>query len=98
MDAPSDSDGDDEEQEHDEVLMDAATDLMPALAAALGPAYAPLFAEHFVPLWKFGVSRLLWSLISIVFKLKGRVRFESNGPAVCCTILCLVWLFFAIAG
>jgi hypothetical protein len=68
VDAGSDSEGDEEDQEHDEVLMDAATDLMPALASVLGAAYAPLFAEHFGPLFKFAVSG------SVAVMRKGGIR------------------------
>jgi hypothetical protein len=72
VDAGSDSEGEEEDQEHDEVLMDAATDLMPALASVLGAAYAPLFAEHFVPLFKFAVSGL------VALTIKTQTDLEKN--------------------
>lgn len=52
----SDSDIDDNDTEHDEVLMDAVSDLLPAFAKAMGPHFAPTFATLFNPLMKFAVG------------------------------------------
>ncbi|KAL8222745.1 hypothetical protein R6Q57_020144 [Mikania cordata] len=49
----SDSDIDDDDTEHDEVLMDAVSDLLPAFAKAMGSHFAPIFATLFDPLMKF---------------------------------------------
>ncbi|KAL3724143.1 hypothetical protein ACJRO7_036203 [Eucalyptus globulus] len=49
----SDSEIDDDEAEHDEVLMDAVSDLLPAFAKAMGSHYAPIFSKLFEPLMKF---------------------------------------------
>ncbi|KAI3805139.1 hypothetical protein L1987_27228 [Smallanthus sonchifolius] len=52
----SDSDIDDDDTEHDEVLMDAVSDLLPAFAKAMGSHFAPIFATLFDPLMKFAKS------------------------------------------
>ncbi|KAI5661542.1 hypothetical protein M9H77_20865 [Catharanthus roseus] len=49
----SDSENDDDDTEHDEVLMDAVSDLLPAFAKAMGSNFAPIFAKMFEPLMKF---------------------------------------------
>ncbi|WOL18351.1 putative importin subunit beta-4 isoform X1 [Canna indica] len=49
----SDCDADDGDVDHDEVLMDAVSDLLPAFAKALGPNFEPIFAKLFDPLMKF---------------------------------------------
>ncbi|CAN1151071.1 Probable importin subunit beta-4 [Linum perenne] len=50
----NDSDADDDDDTaHDEVLMDAVSDLLPAFAKAMGPQFAPIFANLFEPLMKF---------------------------------------------
>ncbi|KAJ4839444.1 hypothetical protein Tsubulata_025352 [Turnera subulata] len=48
-----DSDIDDDDSEHDEVLMDAVSDLLPAFAKSMGAHFAPIFAKLFEPLMKF---------------------------------------------
>ncbi|KAI5574530.1 hypothetical protein POPTR_010G169800v4 [Populus trichocarpa] len=48
-----DSDMDDDDTEHDEVLMDAVSDLLPAFAKSMGSHFAPIFANLFEPLMKF---------------------------------------------
>ncbi|GAB2283581.1 hypothetical protein Dimus_018088 [Dionaea muscipula] len=50
------SDGDevDDDAAHDEVLMDAVSDLLPAFAKCMGPHFAPIFAKLFVPFMQFG--------------------------------------------
>lgn len=54
------SDGDDEDYtEHDEVLMDAVSDLLPAFAKSMGPNFAPILAKLVGPLMKFAVQLLL---------------------------------------
>ncbi|KAF5747486.1 importin-4 [Tripterygium wilfordii] len=49
-----DSDIDDnDDAEHDEVLMDAVSDLLPAFAKSMGSHFAPIFVKLFEPLMKF---------------------------------------------
>lgn len=52
----SDSEADDDDTEHDEVLMDAVSDLLPAFAKAMGSHFAPIFSTLFNSLMKFAVS------------------------------------------
>ncbi|XP_074580096.1 uncharacterized protein LOC141836490 [Curcuma longa] len=49
----SDCDADDGDVDHDEVLMDAVSDLLPAFAKTMGPNFEPIFAKFFDPLMKF---------------------------------------------
>ncbi|PON68402.1 Coatomer beta subunit [Parasponia andersonii] len=49
----SDDDIDDGDTAHDEVLMDAVSDLLPAFAKSMGSHFAPIFAKLFEPLMKF---------------------------------------------
>ncbi|KAK1301371.1 hypothetical protein QJS10_CPB12g01703 [Acorus calamus] len=49
----SDGEIDDDDTEHDEVLMDAVSDLLPALAKSMGSHFEPLFAKLFEPLMRF---------------------------------------------
>ncbi|XP_024026143.1 importin-4 isoform X2 [Morus notabilis] len=49
----SDDDIDDDDTEHDEVLMDAVSDLLPVFAKSMGSHFAPIFAKLFEPLMKF---------------------------------------------
>ncbi|KAE9591890.1 hypothetical protein Lal_00039067 [Lupinus albus] len=49
----SDSEIDDDDSAHDEVLMDAVSDLLPAFAKSMGAHFAPIFAQLFEPLMKF---------------------------------------------
>ncbi|KAL2477536.1 ARM repeat superfamily protein [Forsythia ovata] len=49
----SDSEIDEDDPEHDEVLMDAVSDLLPAFAKAMGAQFAPIFSQLFAPLMKF---------------------------------------------
>ncbi|KAI3445636.1 hypothetical protein Pfo_002301 [Paulownia fortunei] len=49
----SDSEIDEDDTEHDEVLMDAVSDLLPAFAKALGAQFSPIFSQLFDPLMKF---------------------------------------------
>ncbi|GAB4847836.1 hypothetical protein Ancab_026896 [Ancistrocladus abbreviatus] len=49
----SDGDINDDDTEHDEVLMDAVSDLLPAFAKCMGPHFAPIFAKFFGPLMKY---------------------------------------------
>ncbi|GAU24360.1 hypothetical protein TSUD_390690 [Trifolium subterraneum] len=49
----SDSEIDDEDSAHDEVLMDAVSDLLPAFATAMGAQFDSIFAQLFDPLMKF---------------------------------------------
>lgn len=57
--AESDSDIDDDDAEHDEVLMDAVSDLLPAFAKSMGSHFAPIFSKLFEPLMRFTVSQHL---------------------------------------
>lgn len=52
----SDSEIDDDDSAHDEVLMDAVSDLLPAFAKSMGAQFAPVFEQLFDPLMKFAVS------------------------------------------
>ncbi|MCO5558949.1 hypothetical protein L7F22_012540 [Adiantum nelumboides] len=49
----TDGEEEDEDCEHDEVLMDAVTDLLPALAKCMGPGFEPILRQQFEPLMKF---------------------------------------------
>ncbi|KAL8520951.1 hypothetical protein ACS0TY_011484 [Phlomoides rotata] len=49
----SDNEVDEDDTEHDEVLMDAVSDLLPAFAMVLGSQFAPIFSQLFEPLMKF---------------------------------------------
>ncbi|KAL1539192.1 importin-4 [Salvia divinorum] len=49
----SDSEVDEDDADHDDVLMDAVSDLLPAFAKALGAQFAPIFSQLFEPLMKF---------------------------------------------
>lgn len=57
----SDSEVDEDDTQHDEVLMDAVSDLLPAFAKLLSTQFAPIFTQLFEPLMKFAVSELLLS-------------------------------------
>ncbi|KAJ0971623.1 hypothetical protein J5N97_019582 [Dioscorea zingiberensis] len=48
-----DSDSDEGEIDHDEDLMDAVSDLLPAFAKAMGSHFEPIFSRLFDPLMKF---------------------------------------------
>ncbi|MCL7048765.1 hypothetical protein MKW94_029874 [Papaver nudicaule] len=49
-----DSDSEDEvDTDHDDVLMDAVSDLLPAFAKSMGPHFGPIFPKLFEPLMKF---------------------------------------------
>ncbi|GMH06745.1 hypothetical protein Nepgr_008585 [Nepenthes gracilis] len=52
----SDGDFDADDTEHDEVLMDAVSDLLPAFAKCMGPHFAPIFSKLFGHLMKFAKS------------------------------------------
>ncbi|KAG2703671.1 hypothetical protein I3760_06G148700 [Carya illinoinensis] len=51
-----DSDIDDDDTQHDEELMDAVSDLLPAFAKSMGSHFAPIFAKLYDPLMKFAVG------------------------------------------
>ena len=51
-----DESDDDDDVGHDEVLMDAVSDLLPAFAKSMGPHFEPVFAKLFEPLMKFAVG------------------------------------------
>ncbi|KAG2541956.1 hypothetical protein PVAP13_9NG667300 [Panicum virgatum] len=51
------SDGEDDgDIDHDEILMDAVSDLLPAFAKVMGSYFDPIFAKLFDPLMKFAKS------------------------------------------
>jgi hypothetical protein len=53
------SDGEDDgDIDHDEVLMDAVSDLLPAFVKVMRAYFDPVFAKLFDPLMKFAVSNL----------------------------------------
>jgi hypothetical protein len=52
----SDDEIDDGDVEHDEELMDAVSDLLPAFAKSMGPHFASNFAILFGPLMEFAVG------------------------------------------
>lgn len=53
------SDGEDDgDIDHDEVLMDAVSDLLPAFAKVMGSYFDPIFTKLFDSLMKFAVSKL----------------------------------------
>lgn len=60
----SDSDVEDD-TEHDEVLMDAVSDLLPAFAKSMGSQFEPIFVNLFEPLMKFAVCTSVIVSISI---------------------------------
>ncbi|KAB5538541.1 hypothetical protein DKX38_016074 [Salix brachista] len=75
-----DSDIDDDDTEHDEVLMDAVSDLLPAFAKSMGSHFAPIFANLFEPLMKFGkASRPLQDRTMVVACL-AEVAQEMGAP------------------
>ncbi|KAL2650159.1 hypothetical protein R1flu_018287 [Riccia fluitans] len=54
----TDSEGDEDDLEHDDILMDAVTDILPAVASRMGAGFEPIFRQFFEPLMKFaGHSR-----------------------------------------
>eukprot|EP00898_Chlorokybus_atmophyticus_P005187 jgi/Chlat1/566/Chrsp103S01005 len=53
QDEDGDSDAEEDEAQHDDVLMDAASDLLPSMAYVLKEHYAPFWQQHFDPLMKF---------------------------------------------
>lgn len=67
----SDSEIDDDDSAHDEVLMDAVSDLLPAFAKSMGAQFAPVFAHLFEPLMKFAVS---WQPIHFTVKYKSKTN------------------------
>lgn len=52
----SDSDDNVDDTEHDVLIMDAVSDILPALAKVMGSSFAPIFTKLFEPLMKFAVS------------------------------------------
>ncbi|XP_056857591.1 uncharacterized protein LOC130506917 [Raphanus sativus] len=52
-----DESDDDDDVGHDEVLMDAVSDLLPAFAKCMGSHFEPVFAKLFEPLMKFAKAR-----------------------------------------
>ncbi|XVF02933.1 hypothetical protein REPUB_Repub04eG0217300 [Reevesia pubescens] len=44
---------DDDDAEHDEILMDTVSDILPAFAKSMGSHFAPIFSTLFEPLMKF---------------------------------------------
>lgn len=54
----SDYDAEDGDIDHDEVLMDAVSDLLPAFAKVMGSNFNALFVKLFDPLMRFAVRFL----------------------------------------
>lgn len=54
----SDSEDEDDDINHDEILMDAVSDLIPALAKSMGSNFESIFLKLFDPLMKFAVGSL----------------------------------------
>lgn len=54
----TDSEGDEDDMEHDELLIDAVTDILPAIGKCMGPGFGPLFRPFFEPLMKFAVCSM----------------------------------------
>lgn len=52
----SDSDDDVDAERVEVLIMDAVSDILPALAKVMGSSFAPIFAKLFEPLMKFSVS------------------------------------------
>lgn len=61
----SDGEIDDDDTEHDEVLMDAVSDLLPAFAKSMGSQFAPIFENMFGPLMKFAVGQNLLLILDV---------------------------------
>ncbi|KAK4743269.1 hypothetical protein SAY87_001270 [Trapa incisa] len=49
----SDSEDEEDDAEHDEILMDSVSDLLPAFSKAMGSHFAPIFSQLFDALMKF---------------------------------------------
>lgn len=54
----SESENEDDDVNHDEVLMDAVSDLLPSFAKSMGSDFEPIFSKLFDPLMKFTVGSL----------------------------------------
>lgn len=54
----SESENEDDNINHDEVLMDAVSDLLPSFAKSMGSDFEPIFSKLFDPLMKFSVGSL----------------------------------------
>lgn len=76
----TDDEIDDDDVVHDEELMDAVSDLLPAFAKSMGPHFAPIFATLFEPLMKFAVGcNKLYSIFSCMTLLAfSYSRFFTN--------------------
>nr|GEX14599.1 importin-4 [Tanacetum cinerariifolium] len=91
----SDGDVDDDDTGHDEVLMDAVSDLIPAFAKAMGSHFAPIFATLFDPLMKFAkdmgapIATYVDAVMPLVLKELGSSS-ETNrrNAAFCAGELC----------
>ncbi|CAK9160525.1 unnamed protein product [Ilex paraguariensis] len=76
----SDSEIDDDDAEHDEVLMDAVSDLLPAFAKAMGFHFAPIFSKLFEPLMKFAKASRPPQDRTMVVACLAEVAQNMGGP------------------
>ncbi|CAI9103846.1 OLC1v1002419C2 [Oldenlandia corymbosa var. corymbosa] len=76
----SDSEIDDDDLAHDEVLMDAVSDLLPAFAKAMGSNFAPIFSQLFEPLMKFAKASRPPSDRTMVVACLAEVALDMGAP------------------
>uniref|UniRef100_A0A1D1ZIV0 Putative importin subunit beta-4 n=1 Tax=Anthurium amnicola TaxID=1678845 RepID=A0A1D1ZIV0_9ARAE len=76
----SDSETDEGDINHDEVLMDAVSDLLPAFAKAMGSHFEPIFANLFEPLMKFAKVRRPPQDRTMVVACLAEVAQEMGSP------------------
>lgn len=72
-------DGEPENEDHDEVLIDSVTDLIGVLAQIIGPGFEPAFREMFPSLLKFVQPQRVWSDRSMAIGCIGEVAEEMEG-------------------
>ncbi|KAM7270140.1 hypothetical protein ACFE04_029354 [Oxalis oulophora] len=75
-----DSDIDDADTDHDEVLMDAVSDILPAFAKSMGPHFAPIFAKLFEPLMKFAKASRPSQDRTMVVACLAEVAMDMGAP------------------
>lgn len=80
----SDSEIDDDDTEHDEVLMDAVSDLLPAFAKAMGSNFAPIFSKLFDPLMRFAVGGIFGLLLSAHMQFLCRLTLSFEISLILC--------------
>ncbi|ERN00947.1 importin-4 isoform X1 [Amborella trichopoda] len=76
----SDSDVDENDAEHDEVLMDAVSDLLPAFARCLVYRFEPVLDRFFQPLMKFAKASRPSEDRTMVVACLAEVAQEMGGP------------------